>query len=291
VNRRSSQFLPYLLLAPSLALIALIFGYPIFDLVRTSLADINRFGRILGFAGLDNFAFLFGDPVFVGALIRTGIWTGGVVGGTLLLSMPLAIILSDDFHGRVVARTVILLPWAISLTMTAIVWRWALNGQYGMLNATLSSLGLLAGPIEWLASARTAFPMEIGIGILVSIPFTVSIFLGGLASISPTLYEAARIDGASPWGQFRFITVPLLAPFITLATLLNVIYVFNSFPIIWVLTKGGPANGTDILVTYLYKLAFEFGDLGAAAAMSLVMFVILLAFSVLYARAVSRSAS
>lgn len=280
--------LPYALLLPSLLLIAVVFGYPIFDLIRTSLADVNRFGAMEGFAGLSNYDFLFGDPVFVESLIRTGVWTIGVVAATLLLSIPLSVILHDDFYGRGLARTIVLLPWAISLTMTAIVWRWALNGQYGMLNAMLSDLGLLRGPIEWLASADTAFPIEMAIGVLVSIPFTVSILLGGLASISPTLYEAARIDGASSWGRFRFITFPLLFPFLSLALLLNVIYVFNSFPIIWILTKGGPANGTDILVTYLYKLAFEFGDLGAAAAMSLVMFALLLVFSVAYARSVSR---
>lgn len=283
MNLRRGLF-PYLLILPSLALIGMIFAYPVVDLVRTSLADVNRFGQIRGFAGLDNFAFLFTDPVFVGSLWRTVVWTVGVVGGTILLSVPISLILSEDFYGRNLARTVILLPWAISLTMTAIVWRWALNGQYGMLNASLDGLGLLNRPVEWLATAGTAFPFEIGIGILVSIPFTVSILLGGLASISPTLFEAAQIDGASPLGQFRYITLPLLRPFLGLATLLNVIYVFNSFPIIWVLTKGGPANGTDILVTYLYKLAFEFGDLGTAAAMSLVMFAILMAFSLGYAR-------
>jgi multiple sugar transport system permease protein len=283
MNLRRGLF-PYLLILPSLALIALIFAYPVVDLVRTSLADVNRFGQIRGFAGLANYEFLFGDPVFIGSLWRTLVWTVGVVGGTILLSVPISLILSEDFYGRNVARTVILLPWAISLTMTAIVWRWALNGQYGMLNASLDGLGLLDRPVEWLATATTAFPFEIGIGILVSIPFTVSILLGGLASISPNLFEAAQIDGASPLGQFRHITSPLLRPFLGLATLLNVIYVFNSFPIIWVLTKGGPANGTDILVTYLYKLAFEFGDLGSAAAMSLVMFAILLAFSLAYAR-------
>jgi multiple sugar transport system permease protein len=181
-----------------------------------------------------------------------------------------------------------MLPWAISLTMTAIVWRWTLNGQAGMLNATLFDLGLLEQPVEWLARAETAFPWEIGIGILVSIPFTVTVFLGGLASIPGDIYEAARIDGASAWQRFRHLTLPLLRPFLNIAIVLNIIYVFNSFPIIWVMTQGGPANQTDILVTYLYKLAFRFGRLGEASAVSLVMFAALLAFTIAYAAMVMR---
>ena len=121
-------------------------------------------------------------------------------------------------------------------------------------------------------------------GILVSIPFTTTIFLGGLSSMPGDIYEAARIDGASAWQQFRYITLPLLRPFINIAIVLNVIYVFNSFPIIWVMTQGGPGNWTDILVTYLYKLAFRLGKLGEAAAISLVMFGMLLCFTIIYLR-------
>jgi multiple sugar transport system permease protein len=167
--------------------------------------------------------------------------------------------------------------------MTAVVWRWTLNGQAGMLNASLLQLGILDQPVEWLATATYAFPIEILIGILVSIPFTTTVFLGGLSSIPEDIYEAAWIDGATAWQRFRYLTLPLLKPFLNIAVVLNIIYVFNSFPIIWVLTQGGPANSTDILVTYLYKLAFRFGKLGEASAVSLVMFAVLLAFTIVYA--------
>ena len=109
-----------------------------------------------------------------------------------------------------------------------------------------------------------------------------TVLLGGLASIPPDVYEAARIDGAGGMARFRYLTLPLLRPFINIAIVLNVIHVFNSFPIIWVLTEGGPANRTDILVTYLYKLAFRFGQIGKASAMSLVMFAALLVFIIFY---------
>lgn len=277
------RFAPLWMIGPSLLLALFIIGYPVIDLVRTATYEVSRFGQLRDFIGLAHFAELFADPLFWQALWRTLQWTVGVVLGTILISVPVALILNDDFAGRGIARVIIMLPWAISLTMTAIVWRWTLNGQAGMLNATLFQLGILDGPFEWLARADTAFPMEIGIGILVSIPFTTTVFLGGLSSVPEDVYEAARIDGATAWQRFRHLTLPLLRPFINIAFVLNIIYVFNSFPIIWVLTQGGPANSTDILVTYLYKLAFRFGRLGEASAVSLVMFAVLLAFTIIYA--------
>jgi multiple sugar transport system permease protein len=158
-----------------------------------------------------------------------------------------------------------------------------------MVNATLFQLGLLDQPTEWLATARTAFPAEIAVGILVSIPFTVTVLLGGLSSLPQDIYEAARIDGATAGQRFRHLTLPLLRPFINIAIVLNIIYVFNSFPIIWVMTQGDPANSTDILVTWLYKLAFRYGELGVASALSIVMFLILLALTITYAALAMRN--
>ena len=281
--RRSRPGLPYLLILPSLVLAFWIIGYPVYDVANTSLHVVNRFGQVKDFAGLANFRSLLADPLFLPCLWRTLVWTLTVVGGTVLLSVPIAMILNDDFYGRGIARIIIMLPWAVSLTMSAIVWRWTLNGQFGMLNATLFELGLLHTPVEWLASAETAFPAEIAIGIVVSIPFTTTVLLGGLSSLPEDIYEAARIDGATGRQRFRHLTLPLLRPFINIAIVLNIIYVFNSFPIIWVMTQGDPANSTDILVTWLYKLAFRYGRLDVAGALSLVMFLILLAFTIAYA--------
>lgn len=176
-----------------------------------------------------------------------------------------------------------MLPWAISLTMTGIIWRWTLHQESGMLNATLQDLGIISERVAWLASAGIAFPVEIVIGILVSIPFTVTVFLGGLSSLPADIFEAARIDGARPWQRWRYLTLPLMRPFINIVLVLNFIYVFNSFPLIWVMTQGDPANSTDILVTWLYKLAFRYGELGLAASLSVVMFAILFCCTVVYA--------
>ncbi|MBN7758839.1 sugar ABC transporter permease [Nitratireductor aquimarinus] len=279
---RSPLTNPYLLILPGFLLAAFIILWPLYQLGTISLNDVNRFGQLRGFNGVENYVAVFTDPDFLGALWRTFIWTGAIVIGTLVVSVPVAMILNEDFYGRAIARVIIMLPWAVSLTMTAIVWRWALNGESGMLNSGLHGLGLIDQNIQWLARASTAFPVQIMIGILVTVPFTTTIFLGGLSSIPDDLYEAAKLEGASRWQTFREITLPLMKPFLNISIVLNMIYVFNSFPIIWATTQGGPANSTDILVTYLYKLGFRFGKLGEASALSVMMFVLLLAFTVLY---------
>lgn len=279
------------MILPSLLLAFWIIGYPILDVVMAATHEVNRFGKLRDFVGIGNFITLSQDPVFWASLGRTLVWTVTVVGGTLLVSVPIALILNDDFYGRGLMRVIVMLPWAVSLTMTAIVWRWSLHGQYGMVNETLQDLGIIDQYIEWLATAQVAFPVEIVIGILVSIPFTTTVFIGGLSSLPGEIYEAARIDGAGFLDRLKHLTLPLLKPFINIALVLNIIHVFNSFPIIWVMTQGDPANGTDILVTYLYKLAFRYGRIGDAAAMSLVMFAILLAFTIVYARMAMRENS
>ncbi|MEJ5080761.1 carbohydrate ABC transporter permease [Ochrobactrum sp. MYb379] len=283
-----NRTLPYFLILPSLLLAAVVIFWPVVNLIEIATHNVNRFGQLRDFNGVDNFSALFASPDFINAIWRTAFWTIAVVGGALLVSIPVAIILNMDFYGRSIARVIIMLPWAVSLTMTAIVWRWALNGESGMLNSALRNLGLIDSNIQWLASATTAFPMQILVGILVTVPFTTTIFLGGLSSIPDDLYEASSLEGASPWQQFREITFPLLKPFVNIAIVLNTIYVFNSFPIIWVMTQGGPANSTDILVTHLYKLAFRLGKLGEASAVSLIMLAILLVFTAIYIRLAMR---
>jgi len=236
-----------LMILPSLLLAFWIIGYPIYDVIMAATHEVNRFGKLKDFVGTGNFQTLAADPIFWASLWRTLIWTVGVVAGTILLSLPIALILNDDFYGRGLMRVIIMLPWAVSLTMTAIVWKWSLHGQYGMVNETLQDLGILARPVEWLATAGIAFPVEILVGILVSIPFTTTVFLGGLSSLPGEIYEAARIDGANAWQRFTKLTMPLLKSFFNIALVLNIIHVFNSFPIIWVMTKGDPANSTDTI--------------------------------------------
>ena len=282
--RRPWPVAAWALILPSLLLAGGILLYPFSQIILLSLSNVSRFGLVRGFAGLSNYAALLSDSIFLGALLRTAVWTFGVVGGTIAVSMPAALILRREFYGRGVARTIIMLPWAVSLAMAAIVWLWSFNADYGMINATLRQWGLLAGSVQWMAQAQTAFPVEILVGILVSIPFTTTILLGGLSAIADDIYEAASIDGALPWHNFWHLTLPLLAPFLNIAIVLNVIHVFNSFPIIWVMTQGGPDNTTHILVTYFYELSFRLGRVGPAAAVSVVMLAIVLCFTMAYVR-------
>lgn len=270
------------LILPSLLLPLLIIAYPIFDVFRASTHYVTRLGMVKGFIGLENFVELFQDSIFIESLIRTIWWTIFVVGGTQLVAIPVALMLSEDFWGRGVVRVIIMLPWAMSLAMSAIVWKWTFNGQFGMLNYLLEAFGIFDKPFVWFALAENAFMIEIFVGIIVSIPFTVTILLGGLSSIPRDIFEAAEVDGATGLQRFTRLTLPLLKPFINIALVLNIIYVFNSFPIIWVMTRGGPNNGTHILITYIYQRAFEFGKIGQGAAGSVIMLIILLTFSILY---------
>ena len=210
----SPRMLAVWLVAPSLILAIAVIGYPLFEIARLSLSSVSRFGQIRGFVGLDNFGTIASDPIFRAALVRTLLWTLLVVGGTLITSLPAALVLNRPFYGRGLARTIVMLPWAISLSMSAIVWLWSFNGDHGLINASLTKLGLLSGPLQWMATPVTAFAVEVLVGILVSVPFTITILLGGLAAINPDIYEAAGLDGARPYQAFAFLTWPLLRPFI-----------------------------------------------------------------------------
>jgi len=284
MHRRRLAVAPFLLILPSLLLAVTIIGYPFYEILRLSVSDVSRFGLVRGYNGVTNFSTVFSDPIFRDALMRTLFWTVGVVGGTILAAVPVALVLRRDFYGRGLARTIVMLPWSISLAMAAVVWLWSFNADFGMVNATLQQMGVLRSSVQWLARPETAFPMEILVGIVVSIPFTSTILLGGLSSIPDDVYEAAAIDGAQGGQSFWYITLPLLAPFINIAIVLNVISVFNSFPIIWVMTQGGPDNSTHILVTYLYELSFRLGRPGQAAAVSLAMLAIVFTFTAVYLR-------
>jgi multiple sugar transport system permease protein len=281
---------PWLLIAPSLVLALFIISYPIFNIVWQSLHDVSRFGAIRDFTGAQNFITIFTDPAFLDAARRTIVWTVCVVGGTVIISVPVALVLNQDFYGRGVARTIIMLPWSVSLTMTAVVWRWAFNDDYGMVNVTLQKLGLISGPIHWLATPELAFPVEIAVGILVSIPFTVTILLGGLSSVPGDIYEAARMDGASAWQQFRNVTLPGLRAVSSTVVLLGVIWTFNQFAIIFLLF-GNTAPDAQILVTWAYYLGFGQTprDYAQSATYGVLLLSLLIVFTSVYRRWLNRN--
>jgi multiple sugar transport system permease protein len=277
-----------LLIAPSAVMALIVALVPVLLLIRMSVSRVSRFGRIGDYVGLQNFTRLADDPLLPEIALRTGIWTVSVVAATVLIALPTALILNQRFFGRGLAQFLVLAPWAISLTSMAVVWRRALSDEGGLLNRLAMTTGLIDQPVIWLGSVPASFSFEIMIAVLVSVPFSTVILLAGLSSISADIYDAARLAGASALGRLRYLTLPLLRPFIWVVLLFNVAYVANSFPIIWILTQGGPANSTDILITYLYKLAFTFGRLDEAAALSIVMLCGLAALTVLMLRVLER---
>jgi multiple sugar transport system permease protein len=223
-------------------------------------------------------------------LWHTVLWVVLVVGVTVLVSLPLAQLLDKRFAGRRLVRLALLLPWAASLVMTATVWRYIYEGAYGPLNRVLMDLGLLDQPVEWYKDTRFAFWALIVIGIVVSVPFTTYVFLAGLQTIPGELHEAARIDGAGPWQAWRRVTLPLLRPSLLVAVVLNTIYVFNSFPIIWIITGKIPGYDTDTAITFMYKVAFGPGpqlDAGEAAALAVLNVLFLLVVVTVYLRNVT----
>lgn len=280
--RKNEKYLPWLCLGPGLILSLGIIIVPVFWLFKLSLYESNAFGQIKGFSGYIHFAEVISDPVFIKVTIRSFFWTFFVVSGTIAISVPVAIILNQEFFGKSIARIIVMLPWAISLTMSAIVWKWILNGEYGLLNLGLLDLGIIASSISFLSDSSVAFALEVFIGIIVSVPFTVVIFLSGLTSIPGDIYQSSALEGASNFQSFKRLTLPFLKPYINIAVVLNIIYVFNSFPVIWVITEGGPGNETDLLVTYLYKLAFRMNRLGEASVISIFMFIFLIGFTLFY---------
>jgi multiple sugar transport system permease protein len=280
--RRRETLTAFLFLVPATLLLATFMAYPIANTFWLSLHRVDQFGRILGFMGAGNYATLFAAPQFRDALGRTILWTVGIVSITTILALFIALVINERFPGRAIIRALILLPWAASLTISAVIWRWIAHSDFGVLNHILRSVGILDARFDWLASPTYSFPLMIWIGIWVSIPSTTIFILAGLQTVPADLYEAARVDGARSFALFAHITLPLLRPVLAVTILLNTIYGFNSFPIIWVLTEGGPAGKTDILVTYLYKIGFRLYEMGSAAAVSVIVFVILLVFAVAY---------
>ena len=191
-------------------------------------------------------------------------------------------VLNQPFYGRKIARSIIVFPWAASLVIQASVWNYIIKMEYGNLNNILLNFGVIKNAINWRATYQIEFIWECAIGIIVTIPFVTFTVLSGLQSIDSSYYEAATVDGAS-FGQKLFnITLPLVRPSLTVSTVLNIIYVFNSFPIIYTITKGAPANKTDTMVTYLYMLAFYDQKKGPATALSVIGFLILCFASSIY---------
>ncbi len=265
--RRALAPVPWL--APAVILIAVVVVWPIVTMVQTSLQRYSSLGIYIGSAGTQNFRNLLHDPNLPGILVRTVVWVVAVVGITMLLSLALAQLFNQRFPGRRMTRWALIAPWAASVMMTALIFRWMLQPDNGVINILLHQLGVVqynSAQSAWLGRPDSAMAWMILVAIFVSLPFTTYTLLAGLQTIPPELFEASRVDGASHWQSYWSITLPLLRPAFLVALVINVMNVFNSFPIIWEMTRGGPGYQTNTTTVFMYNLKESF--IGESAAMS-----------------------
>ncbi len=240
------------------------------------------------FIGLQNYVNMISDPVFHIALRNTAMWTIGVVFFQYVIGLGVALLLNEPIPFRGFFRGLVLVPWVVPSVVAALDWRWIYVPDYGILNYILRTIGLISDPIQWLSDRHTAMIAVIIVGVWKSVPFMAVVLLAGLQSIPKELYDAAEVDGASTLQRFWFITMPNLRYLSAIVTMLAIIWTFNDFDIVYVMTKGGPSNATHLLSTYAYLSAFTYSDLGYAAAISVFMLSILLIFAIIYSRMLTK---
>jgi len=273
-NDSPLQALPWL--GTALFLIVGFVLWPTVELLLMSFRRIDITGLLKGWAGLENYRTLLDNSDIKGTITRTAIWLVVVVAFTMAISLPLAQLLNAKFIGQKFLRYSVIVPWAASLVITSTSWKWILNAYYGVFNLVLEDLHIIKEPIDLLGDAKSGFIVLLVVGIAVSLPFTTYVLLAGLQSIPHDIMEAARVDGAGAWKGYWTIVFPLLRPAFLVATVINSVYVFNSFPIIWVMTQGGPGYETDTTTTFAYKVAFRDQDIGQSASLAVGNFMVIL---------------
>lgn len=273
-----------LLVAPTVLFFAALVLYPLLQGLVLSLHRANTLTMRTSFIGLDNFRALAADPAFWNAFGNTLIWTSSAVLLQLACGIGMALLLHGSLIGRSLARGIVLFPYLVPTAVAVLVWRWLFNDLYGYLNHLLLAAGLIARPLAWLSHMPDAMVSVILVGTWKFFPFVVIAVLARLQSIPDALYEAARIDGASRLAQFIDITLPQLAGVLSIVVLLRAIWDFKEFDLIFLLTGGGPAGGTETLPILVYREAFQLLNFGRGAAVSVAMLVFMLLFFLLYFR-------
>lgn len=287
------------MVAPVVLVIGVIIGYPLVRGLYLSLTDANEANveRNIGmnhipatyeFTGLDNYTAILGDGVFWGRLGWTVLWTVACVGLTFAIGLALANLLNRTLRGRTFYRLALILPWAIPAFVSVFTWRLLYNEKNGLLNKLLAGGGIDAVP--WLNDPTWAKLSVIAVNVWLGVPFMLVALLGGLQSIPGELYEAAEMDGAGAWQRFRHITLPGLRGVSSTVILLSTIWTFNMFPVIFLLTRGGPGDATEILVTYAYRLSFVDSprDFAGSAAWGVLILLLLSVVAVVYRRALRK---
>jgi multiple sugar transport system permease protein len=284
--RNSEQLLGVGLLLPTVALIAAVVLYPMISTMWLAFFDesLLRPNDPTEFVGLDNFRRLVTDGDFWKIVLNSIVLTAGAVAGEVIIGMIIALAVNASYRGRGLFRTLNILPWVIPSFVTAFVWIWLLHPQFGPVNALLQLLHIINEPIAWLSNGTTAMISLIAVYVWKGLPWTFLVLLAGLQTIPEDWYEAAKVDGASPWQMFRHITLPALRYVLVIVLVLRTIWTFNSFDMVYLLTGGGPARATLTLPMRVYTAGFREYDIGMSSAIAAVMVVLVVLLSVLMLR-------
>lgn len=282
MTRRQARY-GYLFLLPSMIVLAVFVFWPILQSIILSLQKW-RFGATeTTWVGLDNYERLLNDPRVEGAFLNTVEYTAVVVPVTLLLALLLALALNERIPGRSLFRAAFFLPVIASFAIVAIVWRFLLNPDIGLLAYWSREIGIPTR--AWLRDARYAMPAVMGVSIWKNVGFNMVILLAGLQGIPEEYYEAAKVDGANRWRRFRYITLPLLRPTWTFVLIISIISSFQVFDQVWVMTpRGGPLHSTETVVTYIYYQGIELLDISYAASIGVVLFLIVFVLTLVQLR-------
>ena len=279
--------LGYILMAPSLILLAIFMVVPFFSGIAFSLRS-DRIGTPGEWVGLDNYVrLLTRDTIFwnpdlsrPSVVKNTFIYTLYATIGKVILGMMLALLMNQTFRGRNLVRAALLLPYIIPTALSTLAWLWILDSTYGIISWSLKNLGLIKVNIPFLGDPFLGMTSLVTVNVWRGVPFYAIGLLAGLQTIPQELYEAAAIDGANAWQRFVRVTLPLITPVLTIIVLFSIIQTFADFQLIYVLTRGGPANATHVFATYAYQIGMNAGELSMGAAISLFMFPFMLLFTI-----------
>ena len=277
--------------APAVVLVVAFSVVPIVYVAYLSFQDMRIGTGSSGFAGLDNYRFVLEDSSVIKAFTNTLYFAGLSVLLATLIGLGIALLLHSDMPGAGWLISAVVLPWAIPEIVNALIWQWIYNPTYGAFNGILYSLGLIADYRAWLSSPLSAMHAIIFAYAWKLVPFVVIILYAGLTAIPTEHYESAEIDGAGDWAQFRHITLPLLAAPLGVVVLFCMVWSMRAFDIVYLLTRGGPGDGTMVLSYLVFGKAFEFGDMGAAAAVACLLALLTFALTALYMRALHGAAA
>jgi len=258
--------------------------YPITYSMWLSLHQVDYLRPQLGrpFIGFTNYIRILGESDFWNATWVTVVYAAGTMIFSFIIGLVTALLLNQKFKGRIFARSIIILPWAVPYIAAILTWERIFNNDYGVLNYALIQLGVISQGIAWLVDPQFAMLAVLMVTIWTEYPFVTMMHLAGLQGISPEFYEAAVIDGAGPLDLFRYVTLPGLSKVNTIVILLLAIWSFKRFTIIYAMTGGGPVRSTETLVIQAYRQAFAFYNMGYATAIGTIILLITLAFSLIY---------